>query len=318
MADELGTDSREIFNGHFEVDENWPYDKFPIGQVGGVAMDSKGLLHILHRADRVWDGSSFNESIVYVDHGQQKIKKPTILVVNTTDGTTVKHWGSDLFVMPHGLEIDSKDNIYVTDVGLHQVFKFESGKTSPYLSLGIAFEPAGSNDDMERFCQPSDVAVAANGDFFVSDGYCNSRIVKYNKDGMIISIFGADDSNIPHSLALVEDMDYLCVADRENMRVLCYRAGLTDANNTGAPVVQFINKEIGRVFGITYNGLLYGVTGPTGILKNQGFSLDVKNSEAYDTNGFANPHCITVSKDGGTVYVGEIDPNFVWKMEKDE
>ena len=48
--------------------------------------------------------------------------------------------------------------------------------------------------------------------------YCASRVLKYNKAGDLIGQFGVDDSQIPHSLALAEDLDLICVADRENMR----------------------------------------------------------------------------------------------------
>lgn len=44
----------EIFYGHFEADPNWPFDGFPVGQVGGLATDEKGQLHVFHRANRVW------------------------------------------------------------------------------------------------------------------------------------------------------------------------------------------------------------------------------------------------------------------------
>ena len=48
--------------------------------------------------------------------------------------------------------------------------------------------------------------------------YCASRVLKYNEAGQLIGQFGVGDSQIPHSLALAEDLDLLCVADRENMR----------------------------------------------------------------------------------------------------
>ena len=51
-----------------------------------------------------------------------------------------------------------------------QVFKFEPGHREPSLTLGKLFEPAKSNEDLERFCQPTDVVVASNDDFFISDG----------------------------------------------------------------------------------------------------------------------------------------------------
>ena len=48
--------------------------------------------------------------------------------------------------------------------------------------------------------------------------YCASRILKYNKSGQLIGQFGVEDSQVPHSLALAEELDLICVADRENMR----------------------------------------------------------------------------------------------------
>jgi len=48
--------------------------------------------------------------------------------------------------------------------------------------------------------------------------YCASRVLKYDKAGQLIGLFGVGDSQIPHSVALAEELDLLCVADRENMR----------------------------------------------------------------------------------------------------
>lgn len=53
---------------------------------------------------------------------------------------------------------------------MHQVFKIKKGEEKPSLSLGTAFTPAKNNDDLTNLCQPTDVAVASNGEFFVSDG----------------------------------------------------------------------------------------------------------------------------------------------------
>lgn len=62
------------------------------------------------------------------------------------------------------------------------------------LQLGKQLQP-GSGD--YEFCQPSSVAVLPNGDFFVADGYCNSRIVRFNKDGVRMYQFGDDLSSSP-------------------------------------------------------------------------------------------------------------------------
>ena len=51
-----------------------------------------------------------------------------------------------------------------------QVLKLKYGSNEPLMTLGKKFQSATDNYDMERFCMPTDVAVASNGDFFVSDG----------------------------------------------------------------------------------------------------------------------------------------------------
>merc|ERR1712080_61811 len=117
-----------------------------------------------------------------------------------------------------GLTIDGEGNTYVTDVGLHQVMRFPAGKTKPDLVLGVAFV---SGTDEKHFCKPTDVAVSERtGDFFVADGYCNSRILKFSSDGKLLQIIDGDWT-IPHSLALFEESDVLCVANREGQRVDC-------------------------------------------------------------------------------------------------
>ena len=54
--------------------------------------------------------------------------------------------------------------------------------------MGVAFE---SGHDEKHFCKPTDVAVSEKtGDFFVADGYCNSRILKFSSDGRLKQIIG--------------------------------------------------------------------------------------------------------------------------------
>uniref|UniRef100_A0A182IJZ6 peptidylamidoglycolate lyase n=1 Tax=Anopheles atroparvus TaxID=41427 RepID=A0A182IJZ6_ANOAO len=140
--------------------------------------------------------------------------------------------GSSVFYMPHGLTIDHEDNYWLTDVALHQVFKFDlkHSATEPMLALGQRFEPG---NDMDHFCKPTSVAVLKNGDFFVADGYCNGRIVKYSPDGQPLLTWGRNSFiltrnfnlppgpvpesffAIPHALTMVPNRGLLCVADRE-------------------------------------------------------------------------------------------------------
>lgn len=104
--------------------------------------------------------------------------------MNRQTGEVLNSWGNNFFYLPHGLTIDSQNNAFVTDVGMHQVFKFALNESSEraILTLGEAFKPGQKN----RFCKPTSVAVLSDGSFFVADGYCNSRIVQYSKDGIYL------------------------------------------------------------------------------------------------------------------------------------
>ena len=72
--------------------------------------------------------------------------------------------------------------------------QFPPNATKPDMVLGTHMQPGS---DHTHFCMPTAVAVAASGDFFVADGYCNSRVMKFNKDGKLIKIISMYHS--PHS-----------------------------------------------------------------------------------------------------------------------
>lgn len=122
----------------------------------------------------------------------------------------------------------------------------------PSLTLGEAFVP-GSDDT--HFCQPTDVAVSSSGVFFVSDGYCNKRILKYDAEGHLIDTYQGS-FNVPHSLTLIEELDALCVADRENSRIVCIHAGLDGQSKFGSSygVNGRNGKNVGRVFAVAGKG----------------------------------------------------------------
>lgn len=72
----------------------------------------------------------------------------------------------------------------------YQVLKVSSdGRDQILLTLGEAFIPGS---DHYHFCKPTDVAVdSESGNIFVSDGYCNARILKFSADGKYLSQWGA-------------------------------------------------------------------------------------------------------------------------------
>jgi len=195
----------------YELIKGWlqfPKD-FHMGQVAGVSVDKNQNIVFFQRTDRKWTGP-FPDSL---------ISSNTIFIVDKETGKILNSWGANLFIMPHGLTVDNDNNIWVTDVALQQVFKF-SHEGQLLMKLGVARIPG---DDSGHFNLPTDVAVARDGSFYVSDGYENSRIVKFSKEGNYLFDWGKrgtgpGEFNIPHSISL-DSHGNVYVADRENNRI---------------------------------------------------------------------------------------------------
>ncbi|PNI43335.1 PAM isoform 9 [Pan troglodytes] len=313
--------------GDFHMEEalDWPGVYLLPGQVSGVALDPKNNLVIFHRGDHVWDGNSFDSKFVYQQIGLGPIEEDTILVIDPNNAAVLQSSGKNLFYLPHGLSIDKDGNYWVTDVALHQVFKLDpNNKEGPVLILGRSMQPGS---DQNHFCQPTDVAVdPGTGAIYVSDGYCNSRIVQFSPSGKFITQWGEESSGssplpgqftVPHSLALVPPLGQLCVADRENGQIQCFKT------DTKEFVREIKHSSFGRnVFAISYiPGLLFAVNGKPHFGDQepvQGFVMNFSNGEIIDIfkpvrKHFDMPHDIVASEDG-TVYIGDAHTNTVWKF----
>lgn len=169
-------------------EDTWPTKFRKLGSVSAVSFDNAGNVVVFHRGDHIWDGSTFSTNNIYLPHAKGPILENTIIAFNRQTGAVAYEWGSGMFYMPHGLTVDHENNVWITDVGLHQVMKFNpKNRTTPELKLGVAFQPGNT---VQKFCKPTAVAVLPNGDFFVSDGYCNARIIKYSRNGDRILSWG--------------------------------------------------------------------------------------------------------------------------------
>ncbi|XP_044120814.1 peptidyl-glycine alpha-amidating monooxygenase isoform X16 [Neovison vison] len=317
----------EVLEQDFHVEEalGWPGVYLLPGQVSGVALDLKNNLVIFHRGDHVWDGNSFDSMFVYQQRGLGPIEEDTILVIDPNNAAVLQSSGKNLFYLPHGLSVDKDGNYWVTDVALHQVFKLDpKSEGSPLLVLGRSMQPGS---DQNHFCQPTDVAVDPDtGTIYVSDGYCNSRIVQFSPTGEFITQWGEESSrsnpkpgqfSVPHSLALIPHLGQLCVADRENGRIQCFKT------DTKEFVREIKHASFGRnVFAISYiPGLLFAVNGKPFFGDQepvQGFVMNFSSGEIIDVfkpvrKHFDMPHDIAASGDG-TVYVGDAHTNTVWKF----
>ncbi|XP_061335019.1 peptidyl-glycine alpha-amidating monooxygenase isoform X6 [Pezoporus flaviventris] len=320
----------EILEQNFHIEEavEWPGLDLKLGQVSGLALDAENNLVIFHRGDHVWDENSFDNTFVYQQRGLGPIEQNTILVLHPSNAKLLHSLGKSLFYLPHGLSIDKNGNYWVTDVALHQVLKLGPNEKEPLLTLGVALQPGS---DKNHFCQPTDVAVDPNtGSIYVSDGYCNSRIIQFSPNGLYLMQWGEETSlgrdkpgqfHIPHSLALIPDFSQLCVADRENGRIQCFRL------ETGEFIREIKHKSFGReLFAVSYvPGLLFAVNGmpyPGEAEPVQGFVMNFSTGEITDTfiplrKSFEMPHDIVASEDK-TVFVGDVHAKAVWKFASTE
>ncbi|MBC8353739.1 MAG: hypothetical protein H8E66_17205 [Planctomycetes bacterium] len=174
-------------------------DTIELGPCSGVAVNSKGNVYLFHRG-----------------------KQPIICL--DPNGNFLHSWGDDTIGSAHALRIDDHDNIWVTDIGNHQVLKF-----SPAAKLLLALGKAGSaGDSVDQFNKPTDVAFGARGEIYVSDGYGNNRIMKFTPNGGFLTQWGkAGDGpgefNLPHTI-VVDRQGRAIVGDRENDRVQVFES----------------------------------------------------------------------------------------------
>lgn len=183
------------------VDTGWPTipadAKF--GEVSAVDVDAAGNVWVLHRAGRVWEEPFPSDPIA----------EPTVFKF-APDGKLLAKWGAGLFIMPHGISIDPKGKVWITDVALEQVFRFSSEGTLE-LTLG---EKGVRAQDAGHFGRPADVAFLGDR-VLVADGYVNTRVAEFSPEGSFIKDWG--DFDVAHAVAV--DDNHIYVADRENARI---------------------------------------------------------------------------------------------------
>ena len=205
-------------DGGYKVVHGWPVlpEGKVLDEVSAVGVDKKGNVFVLQRGGRTWPDTG--------ELDQSPIPLPTVMVFDGNTGKLISKWGANLFALPHSITLDSNDNVWVTDVAWHQVFKFShSGKLM--MTLG---ERGVSGTDAHHFNRPTDVAVKPDGSFYVSDGYRNTRVVKFSAKGAFEFEWGAKGAkagefNLPHGIAL-DKAGQVYVVDRGNARVQVFDA----------------------------------------------------------------------------------------------
>ena len=202
------------------VPEN-PYESVPnflklppglyLGEAVAVATNSKGHLFVYHR--------SGNTRLFEFDE----------------KGNYVREIGEGLygFEFAHSVRVDPEDNVWAVDEGTNMVIKFNpAGKVVMVIghrpeAVGGPAMPTGPAAPAEKYLlgRPTDVAWDPQGNIFISDGYVNHRVVKYDKNGRFLKQVGSErpgsepgQFSTPHGIA-VDLQGNVYVADRANNRL---------------------------------------------------------------------------------------------------
>jgi DNA-binding beta-propeller fold protein YncE len=270
---------------NYSVIPDWPH--LPagsnFGEVAAVALDASENVYVFNRS-------------------------PHPLMQFSNSGQFVRSLLEGMITSAHGLRIDHQGNIWAVDFKGHTVLKLNpAGRV--VMVLGRRDE-AGA--DEAHFNQPTDVAIASNGDFYVTDGYGNSRVVKFSKDGRFLHQWGKKGTgegefNLPHSIVL-DGEGQVYVADRENNRIQVF-----------TPEGRFVRQitGLGSPWGLalTRDQEIFMADGRNNrVLKltREGKVLGALGSPGKKPGEFAYAHHLTVSP-GGELYVAEI---LNWRVQK--
>jgi DNA-binding beta-propeller fold protein YncE len=228
------------------------------------------------------------------------------------DGNLLRAWEGVSIKQAHGIRIDGEGAVWGVDV-TGQVVRKYTPEGRVLMVVGTEGK-TGDNDSRTAFNRPTNLAFAPNGDFYVSDGYVNSRVVHFRKDGQYIGQWGhkgTGDGEFDLVHDIVHDkQNRLLVAERTNQRIQIFDlAGklLGKWTDIGAPwALTYVAREDAvymadgvnmRVVKLNMNGDVVGVLGGPGKAPGE----------------FDQPHGIAVDS-AGAIYVAEVANQRVQKF----
>ena len=279
-----------------EIQRRWTeLPGITLDRVVGVGLDSRGRIYFAHRGEhpvlRLHPDGTFDREI-----GARHLKKSVAYDLRGPVPIPMaeRHW-------MHGVHVDPWDNLWITDVSRHLVFKF-SPESELLLTLGV---DAVTGCDATHFFQPTHVCVLPSGEFFITDGYGNSRIAKFGADNRFQFDWGRRGTgdaefHTPHVITLGAD-GLLYMTDRENDRIQVFR---TDGTHVATwPDLHSVDGLYAAPDGFIYGS--GGIDNAIIRLDRNGRTLDV-----WTLPGVLHyPHGIAVGPDG-SIYIAETGDNW--------
>jgi len=232
------------------------------GEVIRVHVDAKGNIWVFHRCFNVVPAGQ----ATCIGRGPAN---PPILEFDPS-GKLLKSFGVGLFAYNHGFTIDRDGNLWVTDVNDQETILGMSARNAAGVVMGqevLKLSPQGkvlmtlgkegvAGTGPDAFDRPTSVAVAPNGDIFVSDGhapnkYGTGRVVKFSKDGRFIKSWGRKGSepgefDEPHDIFVGGSRGWVYVADRRNNRIQVFDQDgnfIVAWKQFGQPSSVFVGKD---------------------------------------------------------------------------
>jgi DNA-binding beta-propeller fold protein YncE len=282
-----------------KLPEGWRYV-----EAAGVAVDSNDHVYVFTRGEHP-------------------------VIVFDRDGNFLRSWGEGLVRRAHGITIGPDDEVWLTDDGNHTIRKFTpEGKL--LLTIGDPDQPSTLQGG-KPFNRPTHVALSPKtGELFISDGYGNSRVHKYDPLGRHLFSWGEPGTdpgcfNIPHNIA-TDGEGLVYVADRENHRVQIFDGKglyLGQMNNLYRPCGLFLDRtEAGNLYvgelgtGLVVNQAVPNVGNRVSILSLKGDLLGrVGDRFGGERPGqFVAPHGVVLDS-RGDLYVAEVSYTIKGSLE---
>lgn len=239
------------------------------------------------------------------------------LIIFDKNGNYLNHWGVGEFNRPHGIRIDKNNDLFLIDDLAHIVEKRDKYGELLF-TIGEKDNPAPWQEG-GFFNRPTDVAIdEETGNVFVSDGYGNSRIHKFNSKGEHIKSWGKSGSengefSLPHNISIF-DKNKIALCDRENFRVQIFdfEGNYLDQWHFHRPIAIYSNQYSQEIYvaeagapdvqaGVPNLGLRVVIVNEKG-KKIGSFG---KGTLGENPDQFIGPHGMAVDSEG-SVYIAEV------------